>query len=152
MPDSNNHRAGSLPGTPHPALRRLDLLVGTWEISGSLVHGRLRFEWMEGGFYLIHHVELAHHGKRITGVEYIGFDEDTQTLRSHFMDSNGANFTYTWDLTGRTLLTWFGDKDSANFFRGQLTEDGSRYDGSWQWPDGQGGTGGYDATAVRVTA
>jgi hypothetical protein len=60
MADSNNHLAGSPPTTPNPALRRLDPLVGTWHISGSLVHGRVRFERMDGGYYLVQHVELDH--------------------------------------------------------------------------------------------
>jgi len=150
MADSNNHRAASLPATPDPALRRLDPLVGTWEVSGSLVHGRVRFAWMEGGYFLVQHVELEQPDRTITGVEYIGYDEDTDTLRSHFMTSFGANFTYTWDLVGRELHTWFGDKDSANRFHGTLSDDGDRYEGTWQWPDGRGGTGGYTATAIRV--
>lgn len=150
MGDSNNHRAGSLPATPNPALSRLDPLVGTWEISGSLVHGRVRFEWMTGGHYLIQHVALVHSGRTILGVEYIGYDEDTGTLRSHFMDSNGANFTYTWDLIDRSLSTWFGERDSTNSFSGELSEDGNSYQGAWEWPDGQGGVGGYAVNAARV--
>ena len=106
---------------------------------------------MDGGYYLVQHVELDHPGQKITGVEYIGFDEDTGTLRSHFMSSFGANFTYTWDLVDRDLYTWFGDKDAASFFHGRLSDDGTRYEGAWQWPDDRGGTGGYSANAVRIT-
>jgi hypothetical protein len=36
----------------------------------------------------------------IITVEYIGFDEDTQTLRSHAMDNRGSNFAYTWEIDG----------------------------------------------------
>ncbi|WP_022882479.1 DUF1579 family protein [Gryllotalpicola ginsengisoli] len=150
MADGNNHRAASLPDAPDPALRRLEPLVGTWEISGSLVQGRVRFEWMTGGFYLVQHVELARPGRELIGVEYIGYDEDTGTLRSHFMDNHGADFTYTWDVQGRELYTWFGQKGSDNFFHGRFSQDGDRYDGAWQWPDGHGGTGGYSATGIRV--
>lgn len=80
MADSNHHPAAALPDTPHPALAPLDRLVGTWEISGSHLHGIARFEWMEGGFFLIQHVDAHAGGRRIKGVEYIGFDADTGTL------------------------------------------------------------------------
>ena len=35
-----------------PKLRRLDRLVGTWEVSGGL-QGKVSYEWMEGGFFQI---------------------------------------------------------------------------------------------------
>jgi hypothetical protein len=34
---------------PSPALRTLDRLVGTWELSGD-VGGTVTYEWMEDGF------------------------------------------------------------------------------------------------------
>lgn len=41
---------------PNQALRQLDFLVGEWLLegrdarSGDLITGRLRFDWMDGGF------------------------------------------------------------------------------------------------------
>lgn len=150
MADSNNHLVGRLPATPNPALRTLDRLVGTWTISGDTVTGRTRFEWLPGSFYLVQHFEANNNGREFTAVEYIGFDEDTRTLRSHMMDSAGSNFTYTWQLEDDVLTIWFGEKGSDNFFTGRFDPDGDTYTGSWQWPDGSGGTGGYTATATRV--
>jgi hypothetical protein len=48
--DVNNAQAQQQPPLPHPDLKNLDRLVGTWEMSGD-VHGRVTFEWMEGGFF-----------------------------------------------------------------------------------------------------
>jgi hypothetical protein len=104
---------------------------------------------MEGGFFLIQHVELNAFGREIKGVEYIGFDEETETLRSHFMDNQGSNFTYTWDLDGDELWIWFGEKDSENFFRGTFDASGDCYSGRWQWPKPGGGKAGYEATLTR---
>ena len=42
---------------PSRALRSLDRLVGTWELSGD-VGGRVTYEWMEGGFFLLQRVDL----------------------------------------------------------------------------------------------
>jgi hypothetical protein len=146
MAESNNHLAGQLPAEPYPELHQLDRLVGKWEATGGFLEGFMTFEWMEGGFFFIQHVDAYARGRHIKGTEYIGFDEDTQTLRSHYMDVHGANFTYTWEIDGDKIRTWFGEKDSDNHFEGQFSEDGDSYAGAWQWPGG-----GYQATLTRVS-
>jgi hypothetical protein len=95
MADSNNPRAGRIPSKPYAQLRQLKPLVGRWRVSGSFFQGSLVFEWMAGGFFLVQHVDGHAGSNPIRGVEYIGFDEDTETLRSHHMDTRGDNFTYT---------------------------------------------------------
>lgn len=146
MADSNNHLAGKLPAEPHPQLRQLDRLVGKWEVSGSFLQGFMTYEWMEGGFFFIQHVDCYTRERQIKGIEYIGFDEDTQTLRSHYMDIHGANFTYTWQIEGDTIRICFGEKDSENFFEGRFSEDGDSYSGEWRWPGG-----GYAAALTRIS-
>src|ERR1700761_8545705 len=116
--DSNNNIAGGLPAEPYEQLRQLDRLVGRWQASGGFFEGEATLSWMEGGFFLIQEVDATAGGRRIQGTEYIGWDEDTQTLRSHYMDIHGANFTYTWEVTDREVKIWFGDKGSDNFFVG----------------------------------
>lgn len=145
MSDSNNHRAGRLPSEPYPALRQLDPLVGNWGVTGSFLQGAVSFEWMEGGFFLVQRVDGEAGGRTIRGVEYIGFDEETQTLRSHYMDVHGSNFTYTWMVDGDIVRIWFGDKGSDNFFEGRFSSDRSSYSGEWKWPGG-----GYSATMTRI--
>ena len=43
---------------PSSDLKRLDRLVGTWELSGD-VWRTVTYEWMEGGFFLIQHVDTT---------------------------------------------------------------------------------------------
>ena len=150
MTDSNNHLAGRISAKPNPMLSTLEPLVGRWRVESDMVQGETEFEWFEGGFFLVQRVELSRGSHRISGVEYIGYDEETKSLRSHFMDNNGSNFTYTWELSGDALWTWFGERDSTNFFRGKFNADKSSYEGAWQWPDGQGGHGGYRAVMCRL--
>ncbi len=105
---------------------------------------------MEGGFFLIQHFDLTYDGERHTGIEYTGYDEDTRTLRSHLMESNGGNFTYTYEIEGDTFWYWFGDKGSDNFSRGIFSKDGDTIMGRWQWPEGDDKTGDYEYTTTRI--
>jgi hypothetical protein len=89
-----------------------------------------------------------HHATRakLTGIEYVTWDEDTQTLRSHLMADDGCNFTYTHQVDDDgTCWSWFGDKGAANFFKGRLSEDGRTITGRWQWPGG-----GFDVVSRKV--
>jgi len=51
--DAWDHRR---PPGPAPNLEGLGRLVGTWEMSGD-VQGTVSYEWMDGGFFLIQHVD-----------------------------------------------------------------------------------------------
>ena len=151
MADDNNARASAMPAEPHPALRVLDRLVGTWEISGDTLTGRSRYRWMEGGFFLVHEFDLQSSGRPFSGVEYAFYDEETGRIRTRLFDSAGSRFVYTWAVEGDEVRIWFGDEGSDNFYVGTISADGNRRVGTWQWPDGRGGTGGYSATATRIT-
>ncbi|NUP76579.1 MAG: DUF1579 family protein [Nonomuraea sp.] len=137
--------------TPDPSLRSLDPLVGAWEMTGkdfgtgAAMGGRLAFEWMDGGFFLIQRVEMDHGGGTMTGVEYIGYDQESKSLKSHYFDSTGNSFVYAWKLEGRDLNIWFGEEGSPAGFSGTLGEDGDSITGKWEWPGG-----GYEATMTRV--
>jgi hypothetical protein len=101
-----------------------------------------------GGHYLIHEFETeTPRGRRLSGVEYVTWDEDTQSLRSHLMADDGSNFTYTHQVDDDgTVWTWFGDKGAANHFRGRVSEDGLTITGRWQWPGG-----GFDVKSTRLS-
>lgn len=56
--NTNGAQAYEQPSEPNPDLRSLDRLVDTWAMSGD-VDGRVTFEWMEGGFFLVQRVDLV---------------------------------------------------------------------------------------------
>ncbi len=60
--------------TPSEHLKKLDCLIGTWDISGGAI-GQVRYEWMEGGFFLIQHVDLDNSGHKSSGIEIIGHEQ-----------------------------------------------------------------------------
>jgi hypothetical protein len=149
MADNNNALVGKLPKKPNPELRKLDGLIGNWKQYGD-AEGTAEYEWMEGGFFLIQRFYFRMGDRRFKGVEYIGFDEDTKTLRSHLMDNCGQNLTYTREIKGDTLTIWFGDKGSDNYYQGKFSKDGNALLGRWQWPEGGGKIGGFELNAKRT--
>ena len=132
---------------PSPDIKRLDRLVGTWELSGD-VGGRVTYEWMEGGFFLIQHVDL---GEEAKGMEVIGHErglgaEPSADIKSRFYSRAGDTLGYTYELEGDTLTIWFGDRGSPAYYEGAFSEDGNVLRGAWHYPGG----GGYEAISTRV--
>jgi hypothetical protein len=70
MIDNNNIQAQQQISKPDPALKGLEVLVGTWIIKGhesssdGEIHGKVTFEWMEGGFFLVQHIDIDCIGRR----------------------------------------------------------------------------------------
>ncbi|MGY1714472.1 hypothetical protein ACI78R_08450 [Geodermatophilus sp. SYSU D01106] len=128
------------------ALRTLDPLVGTWAVSGpGDLSGEVRYAWMEGGAWLVQDVDLRRPDGRDRGVEYIGYDEASGQLRSHFFGTGGELLEYTYRVEADLLTIWFGDPDSPARFEGRFSADGRVNDGAWQWPGG-----GYATTMTRT--
>lgn len=146
MADNNNRRVSELPLTPHPTVQQLAHLVGTWRNEGA-APGVSIYKMGLGGHYLIQEFETTTpRGRKLTGIEYITWDEDTRTLRSHLMADDGSNFTYTHQIDDDgTCWAWFGDKGSSNYFKGRLSEDRRTITGRWQWPGG-----GFDTVSTRI--
>lgn len=142
---------------PNSALGDLEVMVGTWDLKGresgpdGEIHGRVTFEWMEGGFYLVQHVDLDHIGNRIKGVEYIGYDESNEVLKSYFFGNTGPGpfggvaLEYVWEVGDDTLTIWGGFVGSPAAFKGRFGDNGNTITGRWEWPGG-----GYEATMTRV--
>ena len=135
---------------PNPDMKSLDRLVGTWNVAGE-AQGQIRFEWMEGGFFLVQHVDFVQGGRPIKGMEIIGHEqgvgqEPSPDIQSRFYSFfDGLTLDYTYELVGDTLRIWFGHKGSDNYFQGTFSEDGNAFGGAWQWPGG-----GYSITGTRV--
>lgn len=136
---------------PSPALRSLDRLRGVWQVSGE-AQGQIRYEWMEGGFFMIQHVELNHDGHANRGIEIIGQErafgepEPGQEIKSRYYGSQGETFDYVYELDGDTLTIWGGERGSPAYYRGVFSPDGNTLTGEWVWPGG-----GYRSTAARLT-
>jgi hypothetical protein len=138
--------------TRSAALQRLgDLLVGTWKLTGG-AEGEIKFEWMDGGFFLIQHFDLLmFHGGRVKGVEVIGHlhrvgEKPSKEIWTRVYSAlDGLTLDYVYELEGRKLTIWFVKKLSNNRYVGTFSDDGNSFHGAWAWPGG-----GYQVTGTRV--
>ena len=136
--------------TPTPDLLALDRLVGRWELSGDS-EGTVTYEWMEGRFFLIQHVDMRLFGEDAKGLEVIGHlqpfgEPPSPEIRSRFYGSGGNTFDYVYEIKDDTLTIWAGEVGSPAYFRGTFSADGNENAGEWVYPGG----GGYKSTMTRV--
>jgi hypothetical protein len=139
------------PPQPNPDLKSLEKLVGTWKVSGPEIKGKVTFEWMEGGFFLIQHFDFVQGGHKIKGMEVIGHlqpfgEEPSKDIRSRIYDTMGNTFDYTYEVNDEILMIWGGEKGSPAYYEGKWSDDGNINAGAWHYPDG----GGYESTMTRV--
>lgn len=129
------------------ALHTLDRLVGTWSVGGEgSSGGTVRYAWFEGDAFLVQTIDVVGaDGEATRGVEYIGWDPASGTLRSHYFSGSGEILEYTYDLTGEVLTIWFGGTDSPAKFVGTFDRTAGRCAGAWEWPGG-----GYESTMTRL--
>jgi hypothetical protein len=150
MAADDHATAQHLPTEPDAGLKALERLVGTWEVSGG-AQGRLTYEWMEGGFFLLQHVDLEQQGQRNKGLEIIGrlrpfgAPGPGADVTSRYYDIHGNTLDYVYELEGDTLTIWGGEKGSPAHYQGRFSEDGTTVTGAWVWPGG-----GYESTMTRV--
>jgi hypothetical protein len=151
MSDEHAYEQAEQPPTPAADLKTLDRLVGRWKVSGPDIDGHVTYEWMEGGFFLIQHVDFVHGGRHIKGMEVIGHlqrfgEAPSRDIVSRFYDSVGNTLDYVYEIEGDTLTIWGGERGSPAYYRGRFSADGNTNAGAWVYPGG----GGYESTMTRV--
>ncbi len=150
MADNTNGQANQQPRTPNPDLRSLDRLVGTCEMSGD-TRGRVTYEWMEGGFFLVQHVDLEQDGQQTKGIEIIGHEQvfgeaPSEHIKSRFYSFlDGMTLDYVYEVDGDTLMIWSGEKGSPAYYKGTFGDDDKTLAGAWVYP-----SGGYESISTRI--
>jgi hypothetical protein len=89
MTDNSNVQDAYQPSKPNPDLKRLDRLVGRWKMSSPDIDGIVRYEWTEGGFFILQHVDFVHDERKIKGIEIVGHfqpfgEEPSKDIKSRF--------------------------------------------------------------------
>lgn len=144
MQYDNSDLVGKLPKSPHKNLQALgSLLLGRWHMHGPTIDGFVEFDWLEGKFFLVHRFDLHAKDENPRGVEFIGWNEKTGTIRSQLYGVDGSRFTYTWELRHHRLTTWSGEQGSVVRSIGKVLSQ-NQIEAAWKGPEG-----GYSYTLDR---
>jgi len=124
---------------PDPALKHLKPFVGKWNTVGEIqaspygpagkIIGTDTYEWLPGGFFLVHRVDVHMGDQTNESIEIIGYDASTKTYPMHSFDSQGNHLVMQagvvgdqWTFTGGSMR-----------FTGTFSEDGKSISGKWEY-------------------
>ena len=144
MADTTTTQASPQAPTPDPALNRLDVLVGTWNMELSVptdpptvLRGLwTTFEWMEGGFFLVWRWGPARPdfpGGLFPGaLSIIGYDDSTEIYSMHYFDSRGVSRILEMSLSDGVWKIWRASPGFSQRFTGTFSDNGNTITGFWE--------------------
>ena len=100
-------------------IKKLNFLIGKWHTQGKILQGATEasneirgmdtYEWIAGGFFILHRVDVFMGNERTEVVEIIGYDE---TKKSYFMQSfdNQGESPIMYALLDKPGVLKLGDK------------------------------------------
>ena len=137
-PNDDNIQTQQAPHKPNPALQRLDVFVGKWNTEGLIKESpsgpdkKLKatdiYEWLPGGFFLIHYVDGHMGDEEVKTIEIIGYDDLSQTYFTHSYDNQGSAARYQANL----LDSVWTIKGELERFNGSFSDDGGTLSGTWE--------------------
>lgn len=116
----------------------LSVLAGKW-----ITHGTIRatgdaksselsaidqYEWLPGGFFMLHTVDALIGGTVSQSIEVIGYDAKQSCYVTRSYDDQGTSEGFTALLAGRA---WSIDGEKLRF-RGEFDAEGSVLAGTWE--------------------
>lgn len=138
--------------TPSAEHKRLEVFVGKWKHEGqSYGEGQSKenpydsavkwtseetYEWLSGGFFLVHRFDALLGGKEFKGIEIIGYDASSQSYFVQFFDNSGNRPTYlasvsedTWTFTGEAqrATVLFSDDNNTMTIHWDWKTDGENW-------------------------
>jgi hypothetical protein len=126
---------------PNPSLEGLDVFVGEWNVEISNISflsdpsarglGQYRFEWLEGGAFLMMHSEVEDPHVP-DAVAVIGRDNSVETYSMLYYDTRGVSRIYEMSLEEGVWKLWRNSPDFSQRFTGRFSEDGDTITASWE--------------------
>ena len=106
MQKENTDALTQTPIKPDPALKRLKVLVGKWDLKGRTldtaednITGWVNFEWLPGDFFLQANSEIDFMGTKIQSLEILGYDPETRIFPANvYSNIDGKVAQYYWDI------------------------------------------------------
>jgi len=152
-------------GDRHPALARLDALVGRWTVRPQvegLGAGWAEFSWVEGGKFLRQFADsdplpdtapaVWRENNPLPTTALVGLDDAADRLTMLYADRRGVHRVYQMAFDGRVWTLWREAPGFHQRFTGTLTDDGQAIDGQWEMSrDGETWSVDFAITYTRET-
>ena len=151
------------PRRPGPEHQKLAVFLGKWTFEGQSQTspygpaGKLTstesYEWVPGGFFMIHHWDALQGGAANKGVEILGYDAGSKAYTSRFFDNMGNSGSVKLTLNGNT---WTGTADSEVGGkplkeRGTITVAGNTINVKWEYStDGSKWSTNFESKGTRA--
>ena len=136
---------------PGPEHELLNVFVGKWSTQGQTepgpsapaveIVGTDTYEWLEGGFFLIHRVDVRIGDEHVHAIEIIGYDAASKAYPMRSFDSQGNAGTYqatvrdgVWTFTGESERATVVASDAGNTLtaKWERKSDGSNGYPGWR--------------------
>ncbi|MFI6297090.1 hypothetical protein ACIBEJ_36250 [Nonomuraea sp. NPDC050790] len=136
--------------------RRLDALAGHWISRGRTVgeavpiSGTDTYEWLAGGHFLVHRVDVRMGEEKVEAIEMIGpYDPDGDCWPARAFDSSGHYGTMRATVDGDGVWTFAGESERATL---RIAPGGDAMSAFWErTEDGTSWTHWMDMEFTRST-
>ncbi|HEX6371876.1 MAG TPA: DUF1579 family protein [Longimicrobium sp.] len=128
---------------PGPGHQALAPFVGRWRTAGRVLEsgsgpaleiaGVDEYEWLPGGFFLLHRVDVRMGGERAQALEIIGYDAGRRGYFMRSFDDQGNAGEMQARVSDDGTWTFEGD---AERFRGGFGDGGDTLSGRWERREG----------------
>jgi hypothetical protein len=136
-------------GARHPALARLDALVGEWDVTAlidgnPMSGGRARFEWIEGGAFLRQYADAEipesappewRENAPFPVTSVIGLDDSAEQFTMLYSDARDVFRVYEMTLRDRVWKQWRRAPGFNQRFTGRFSDDGNTIDAAWEFSE-----------------
>ena len=121
MNDTDLPAMSTTASAPSPEIQRLGALVGRWRSEGHVVAdvpvpitGTDSYEWLPGGFFLVHRVDVMVGQQRVQALELIGeYDPATDSFTARAYDNLGSVTIMRARVDGHGVWRFTGGGDVA---------------------------------------
>jgi len=125
-------KIGTKAVTPNPALKPFEVFIGEWMTTGShpylpdtVLHGRVSFEWLEGGAFLLLRSEIDE-PRFPHGIEIFGSDDVEKKFFMLHFDERGVSRIYNVSMEGNQLKWWRDDPNFSQRMTITIEDDGNK--------------------------
>lgn len=128
-----------------PKHEKMNAFAGEWKTTGKVyaaagtpelpINATDTYEWLEGGFFLVHRWDAQIGGKRHTGMEIMSYDAETDIYPMHSYNDEGTRGKMIARVDAKGVWV-FGDVKERSTVT--FSADGNTMFGAWELKDESG--------------